>query len=199
MTGVDFSEVAIAEARKLSRDLGIHATFEVRELSALQSEFSEGFDMVFTSHGVLTWLSDLRVWAEQLAGCLRPGGNFYISEGHPLVWAFADELPVDDGGLRLGHSYLSQPKPSNFVESGSYADREAETEINQTTEWSWGIGDVVNALIASGLRIDQLNEHSLGFYPASDKFIEQDNGHCRLPDGLHGKYQLTFSIQATKI
>ena len=149
--GVDFSEVAIAEARKLSRDLGIHATFEVRELSALQSEFSEGFDMVFTSHGVLTWLSDLRVWAEQLAGCLRPGGNFYISEGHPLVWAFADEHPVDDGGLRLGHSYLSQPKPSNFVESGSYADREAETEINQTTEWSWGIGDVVNALIASGL------------------------------------------------
>ena len=117
MTGVDFSEVAIAEARKLSRDLGIHATFEVRGLSALQSEFREGFDMVFTSHGVLTWLSDLRVWAEQLAGCLRPGGNFYISEGHPLVWAFADELPVDDGGLRLGHSYLSQPKPSNFVES----------------------------------------------------------------------------------
>ena len=131
--------------------------------ACLQSEFSEGFDMVFTSHGVLTWLSDLRVWAEQLAGCLRPGGNFYISEGHPLVWAFADELPVDDGGLRLGHSYLSQPKPSNFVESGSYADREAETEINQTTEWSWGIRDVVNALIASGLRIDQLNEHSLGF------------------------------------
>ena len=37
------------------------------------------------------------------------------------------------------------------------------------------------------------------FYPASDKFIEQDNGHCRLLDGLHGKYPLTFSIRATKL
>ena len=154
--------------------------------------------MLFTSHGVLTWLSDLSIWAEQLAGCLRKGGSFYLSEGHPLVWAFADEEPVDDSGLRLEHPYLSQPEPSTFVDSGSYADPQADTHANRTSEWSWGIGDVVNALIASGLRIDQLNEHSLGFYPASDKFIEQDNGHCRLPDGLHGKYPLTFSIQATK-
>ena len=199
VTGVDFSEVAIAEARQLSRDLGIFATFEVRELSALESEFSEAFDMVFTSHGVLTWLSDLSIWAEQLAGCLRKGGSFYMSEGHPLVWAFADKEPVDDSGLRLEHPYLSQPEPSTFVESGSYANRDAKTENNQTNEWSWGIGDVVNALIGAGMRIDWLNEHPLGFYPASDKFIEQDNGHCRLPDGLHGKYPLTFSIQATKI
>ena len=87
------SEVAIAEARKLSKDLGIPAAFEVREIAALKSEFPEAFDMVFTSHGVLTWLSDLSIWAEQLAGCLRKGGSFYISEGHPLVWAFADEEP----------------------------------------------------------------------------------------------------------
>lgn len=199
VTGIDFSEVAIAEARKLSKDLGIPATFEVRELSRLVSEFPEAFDMVFTSHGVLTWLSDLEAWARDLAGCLKPEGRFYISEGHPLVWAFADEHPVDDGSLRLGHPYLSQPKPSSFVESGSYADREVETEINQTTEWSWGIGDVVNALIGAGLRIDWLNEHPLGFYPASEKFIEEKNGHYRLPDGLHGKYPLAFSIQATKL
>ena len=62
-----------------------------------------------------------------------------------------------------------------------------------------GIGDVVNALIGAGLRIDWLNEHSLGFYPASDEFIEENNGHYRLPDELHGKYPLVFSIQATKL
>jgi len=199
VTGVDFSEVAIAEARQLSQDLGIPATFEVRELSRLESEFAEAFDMVFTSHGVLTWLSDLEAWARDLAGCLKPEGRFYISEGHPLVWAFADEHPVDESGLKLGNPYLSQTKPSIFVEPGSYANREAETENNQTTEWSWGIGDVVNALIGAGLRIDWLNEHPLGFYPASDEFIAEDNGHCRLPDGLHGRYPLTFSIRATKL
>ena len=167
VTGVDFSEVAIAEARQLSQDLGIPAAFEVREIAALKSEFPEAFDLVFTSHGVLTWLSDLGAWARDLAGCLKPEGRFYISEGHPLVWAFADEQPVDSSGLKLGHPYLSPAEPSIFVEPGSYANREAETAINQTTQWSWGIGDVVNALIGAGLRIDWLNEHSLGFYPAS--------------------------------
>ena len=77
VTGVDFSEVAIAEARKLSRDLGIHATFEVGGYRPF-SQSLQGFDMVFTSHGVLTWLSDLRVWAEQLAGCLRHGRQLFI-------------------------------------------------------------------------------------------------------------------------
>ena len=42
MTGVDFSEVAIAEARALSKDLGIPATFEVREIGALKSEVPRG-------------------------------------------------------------------------------------------------------------------------------------------------------------
>ena len=199
VTGVDFSEVAIAEARQLSQDLGIPATFEVMDFASLKVEFSEAFDLVFTSHGVLTWLSDLGAWAEDLAGCLKPEGRFYISEGHPLVWAFADEHPLDSSGLKLGHPHLSQTKPSIFVEPGSYANRQAETENNQTSEWSWGIGDVVNALIGAGLRIDWLNEHPLGFYPASDEFIEENNGHYRLPDALHGKYPLTFSIRATKV
>ena len=145
VTGVDFSDVAIAEARQLSADLGIPATFEHSDIASLTQRHAEAFDVIFTSHGVLSWLPDLAEWAQQIAGCLKSGGRFYLSESHPLIWALAEEGAVQDNGLKLELPYLAQAEPSTFVDSGSYANRALPTEANETTEWSWGIGDVVNA------------------------------------------------------
>lgn len=198
VTGVDFSNAAIEEARRLSADLDIEATFETCEITALSSRFPASFDLVFTSHGVLSWLPDLEAWAHHIAGCLIPSGQLYLSEGHPLVWAFAAEGAVQQAGLKLELPYLSQPEPSSFSDSGSYADRALPTQANATVEWSWGLGDVVNALIGAGLVIDHLNEHPVGFYPATPEFHEGPDGHYRLPEPLDGSFPLTFTIRATK-
>ena len=114
VTGVDFSPVAIQEARKLSHDLGIDAHFEEADLRTLSQRFPEAFDLVFASHGVISWQSDINAWAKQVAGCLKPGGIFYLSEGHPLIWALADENPVQEGCLRLQYPYCllyTSPSP----------------------------------------------------------------------------------------
>ena len=118
-TGVDFSEVAIAEARQLSQDL-VFAAFEVRDRGT-EIGFPRGLDLVFTSHGVLTWLSDLGVWARDLAGC-RSLKDGFIFEGHPLVWAFADEQPVDSS-VSSWAILICSSEPSIFVEPGSYANQ----------------------------------------------------------------------------
>ena len=198
VTGVDFSEVAIQEARQLSLDLGIPATFERCEIESLKPRYSEAFDLVFTSHGVLSWLPDLNEWARQISGCVVPGGQVYLSESHPLIWALPEDSPVQDTSLRIELPYLAQDQPGTFVDAGSYADPELPTQANETTQWSWGLGDVVNALITAGMNINHLNEHAAGFYPVTPEFQEGADGHYRLPDPLDGRFPLTFTIRATK-
>ena len=57
----------------------------------LNPRYSEAFGLVVTSHGVLPWLPDLQVWAEQIVGCLVTGGQLYLSDSHPMVWDLAED------------------------------------------------------------------------------------------------------------
>ena len=56
-TGVDFSPVAIREATALGSRLGIKARFVEAEIAEIGDLFAGQFDLVFTSYGVITWLS----------------------------------------------------------------------------------------------------------------------------------------------
>src|SRR5438093_8437611 len=61
VTGADFSPDAIAAARRLADEVGIPARFvcaDVYDLPAVL-DGGEGFDIVYTSHGVLGWLPDI--------------------------------------------------------------------------------------------------------------------------------------------
>ena len=101
VTGVDFSDRAISLAQELSKELGIEADFVCSDVYDLRSILDKQFDIVFTSYGILCWLPDLRRWAEVIAHFLRPGGTFYMVEGHPFVDVFdhlenATELKITD-------------------------------------------------------------------------------------------------------
>jgi len=197
VTGVDFSRVAVDRAAALSKTLGIRARFEQMEIRAAGEHFAGQFDLVFTSYGVISWLPDLDVWASSIVRCLRPGGRFYIVEMHPLAFALADDLARQGDGLALAYPYLSRSEPLQFDEPGSYADRERLTTANSTREWSWSLADVITALLGAGLELQWLREHADGFYPQLPDMRAGEDGHYRLPEPLHGRYPLTFSILAT--
>lgn len=91
VTGVDFSDEAIDYARKLSKETGIKADFICSDIYALPEILDQQFDIVFTSYGVLTWLPDLKRWAEVVAHFLKPGGFFYIVEIHPILYIIGYE------------------------------------------------------------------------------------------------------------
>ena len=92
VTGVDFSERAIEEAWRLAVEVGLEteATFVRSDLYELPENLDpeEGFDVVYTSHGVLEWLPDIERWAAVAARFVRPGGFLYVTEIHPVVQAF---------------------------------------------------------------------------------------------------------------
>jgi len=191
VTGLDFSPPAVAAARDLAARAGIDdAEFvhgDVYDAPALLG--GRRFDVVFTGMGALNWLPDVERWAEVMAALLQPGGRFYIAEVHPITGVFAED------SLTVTHPYF---KPEGFVwddDGGSYADPNADTAHNRTIEWSHGIGAVVSALTAAGLRIEGLHEHPFTFVAGWPALVRDGRVH-RLPDDVPS-LPLMFSLLAT--
>src|SRR3569833_2969415 len=92
VTGVDLSDAAIEEARKLNEELSLGAKFICCNVYELKNHLEEQFDIVFTSYGVIGWLPDLNKWAEIIGHFLKPGGFFYMAEFHPVVWMLDEDF-----------------------------------------------------------------------------------------------------------
>ena len=99
VTGVDFSDVAIKEAKKIAAAINVHVKFI--ENNVLDLELHEEFDVIFSSYGVIGWLPDLDKWASTIAIHLKKGGMFLLTEFHPFL-----ELIKDNG-----YDYFYSPKP----------------------------------------------------------------------------------------
>lgn len=194
VTGIDFSEKAIALAQSLSQELDIPAKFHCVDMYDIPSVVSERFDIVFTSYGVLHGLYDLQNWGEIIAARLKPGGIFYIVEDHPFFRVFR---PKPKGEIKAERSYFFSEEPQRIEATGSYAtDDTGEAGVSYV--WDHSIGEVINSLIASGLVIEFLHEFP---YAARAKFpfMEQgEDGWWRLPPDQHGTIPFLFSLQARK-
>jgi SAM-dependent methyltransferase len=196
-TGADFSSKAITLARSLAAELGLDAHFIESNLYDLPNVLKGEFDIVYTSRGVIGWLPDLQRWAEVIAHFVKPGGFFYITEGHPVLWALDDTDDVGPGELRVKYPYFSQPEPLEFPTQGSYADPTAHVE--QQVEYSWvhSMGEIVSVLAGAGLRIEFLREYPFVEWPVS--FLERrDDGKFHLPESTEGELPLFFALKATK-
>jgi SAM-dependent methyltransferase len=170
VTGVDISDEAIAFAQKLSEDSGIPATFHRADVYDWLEEAHQGnerFDIVFCSYGALCWLSDVKIWANGIASVLKSGGRFVMVEFHPITlifdWDWTHKFP-----------YFSEGKPLTWKDGiGDYVANsdEALTPCGyekgienfrnpyRTHEFTWGIGEVVTALLEAGLMLEVLKEY----------------------------------------
>jgi 2-polyprenyl-3-methyl-5-hydroxy-6-metoxy-1,4-benzoquinol methylase len=145
VTGVDFSESAIAIARDLAQRTGLDATFHCGDVLRAADELDDTFDVVFLSRGVIMWLTDLNALATTCAQLLRPRGTFYLYEIHPLV-------TTGQG------SYFHSRDPAVVVKDGSYAVSDPGMAHQESHEWQHPIGDVVSALLGAGIRLEFLHE-----------------------------------------
>jgi SAM-dependent methyltransferase len=190
VTGLDFSDKAIDLARSLAAELKIPATFVCTPLYEAPEAIHEQFDIVFTSHGALCWLPDLKRWAQVAAHFVKRGGVFYIAEFHPLTQSFNND---DDTELSPRVSYFST-EPQEFGPGPDYADRSVML-AHGSREWLYPLDKVVTSLIDAGLQIEFLHEFPVccfKFFP----FMEQDaDGWWRIPGD---PIPLTFSVRARK-
>ena len=190
-TGVDFADAAIELARSLNSELDLGVRFICSNVYDLPDVLDEQFDIVFTSIGVLCWLPDLDGWAAVVANHLKPGGMFYIVDGHPVLSVFEE---TDAGEVRPTYPYFHH----EFLWEGgepSYAG--SEIIESPVYEWNHSLGEIVTALIGAGLRIEYLHEFPFSSYRALPSMQKGDDGLWRFPEGNDSFPQL-FSIRATK-
>jgi len=198
VTGVDFSEKAITLANRISKDTGIEGRFIQANIYDIPKVLSEDdqFDIVFTSGGAIVWLPDLEEWAKIIARYLKPGGFFYIREGHPFAYVFDDE--PDEPVLKVRYPYFQGKKPLRFQTDASYASAKGEKMEEKTAyEWNHSLSKIINALIGVGLRIEYLHEFPYAAWKALPFMIEEAHEKWVLPE-FKDSIPLSFSIKASK-
>ena len=195
VTGVDFSDEAITLARSLSQELDINARFIQSNIYDLPDALDEQFDLVFTSQGVLCWLPNLERWGQIIARYLKPGGTFYIIEGHPFLMLFEDASGTTT--YQIGYRYFQGAEPLRFEGGGSdYADHSAKL-THPAYEWIHSLGSIVTALTGAGLHLEFLHEFPVCAWQALPFLEEGADGWWRAPEGVL-PIPMTFSLKATR-
>jgi hypothetical protein len=99
--------------------------------------------------------------------------------------------------LRLDFPYAFDG-PRRFDEPGSYADPDAPVQATTEVVYAHSLGEVVNATIAAGLRIDVLHEHlETDHDPRQNLLARGENGRYRLE--LSGqRLPVLFTLIATR-
>jgi len=176
VTGVDFSEPAIQAARALARDIGVDAAFVVSDVYDVPAAVGHrAFDIVYTGVGALCWIPDMEAWARVVHDLLRPWGELYLFEFHPVKWMIEGSAP---GSVEIRDSYFTAPE--GFREAGgvSYADSSIPVDATPTVQWNHPLGEVVTAVAQAGLRIESLCE-------LDRDVLRQWNGMELAEDGLY--------------
>jgi SAM-dependent methyltransferase len=191
VTGLDFSQPALDTAAELAERIGITDARWVAAnvYDAVSALNAERFDIVYTGLGALCWLPDIDRWAHVMAALVRPGGFLYLAEFHP----FGNTLARD--GITVKYDYFER-KPHVWDEPGTYADFDADTRENVSVQFDHGLGDIINALIRAGLRLEFLNEHEMTMFSRYD-VLEARDGFLWMPQG-HPRVPLMYSLRAAK-
>jgi SAM-dependent methyltransferase len=196
MTGLDFSTASIEQARALAAETGTEIDFHVADVyDAVEVLGTEAYDLVYTGIGVLCWLPDVTRWARVVAGLLKPGGRFFIREGHPVLWAA--DLDRLDGSLVIDFPYFERTEPTIWDEPGTYVSTETEFAHTRSAEWNHGIGEILTAVLDAGLTITGFEEHRSVPWQAMPDMVAGEDGEFRLPE-RPDRMPLTYTLQAVK-
>ena len=183
VTGVDISPAAIRYARSLASQLGMQADFIVSDVMDLMEKVDATYDIVFSSTGVLCWIPNIQKFAATVRHLLKPGGFFYLFDGHPIRAMLGT---TESGETIVQHDYFATgvQEYDNFTD---YILKDFEFP-GKSYEWSWTLADVVTAFCQNRMRLAFLHEHPEYYYGGYTAFDEALNKREFFPQ--------TFSFKA---
>jgi 2-polyprenyl-3-methyl-5-hydroxy-6-metoxy-1,4-benzoquinol methylase len=172
VTGVDISDEAINFAKQLSIDSEIQADFYCSDVyDWFQQAISDKkvYDIIYTSYGVLHFLSDLDEWALGIVSLLKNNGKFVLIDFHPFIetlnWRrhhgrfpyFGDGTPItfNRGITDYIKSWKDLTTPSGYAKGVKYFKNPHKIHYYQ-----WGLSQIVSALLNAGLNLEDFCEYS---------------------------------------
>ncbi|MBK8498027.1 MAG: methyltransferase domain-containing protein [Flavobacteriales bacterium] len=187
VTGLDISDAAIAEARKLAVRCGSAASWVLSNVIDPVSELDGRFDIVFTSYGTIGWLPDLKPWAANIRRYLKPGGRLVFVEFHPVVWMF------DNDFTHVAYSYFNRQTIVE-EEQGTYADRSADIKL-ASHSWNHDLGEVLTALLHEGFRVERFTELDGSPHDCFANTVKGEDGLYRIK-GMEGVLPMVYGLSA---
>lgn len=183
-TGVDFSERAISIAQSLNAELGLSTRFIRSDVYDLPNVLDERFDIVYSTFGVLTWLPDVRRWAQVVANHLKPGGKLFLMDSHPYSYVFEPDATDDPSQLTVVQPYWGSPDGQRYPgDTPSYGSGDVPI-AGDTWEWQHNMSDIINAIINAGITLEALHEYPMTTYRAYRCLRRGEDGWYRLPEDV---------------
>ena len=187
VVGVDFSPRMLDLARRLTEATGAPARWVEADVLDVPHDLDGTADLLYTGRGSLMWLQDLDTWAAVLRRLLARDGRLVIFEGHPAEWLFDGD---EDGRWMLtDYDYFGGPEASRGW-APEYIDRLSIPDGEQHRKFAraWTLGEIVTALVRSGLRLDEVAEYPVDWWA----------GHRDVRPEERGRLPLSFSVTATR-
>ena len=157
VTAVDISSEALAVARERAPT----AAFIQADVQDLPIQLERGrFDLVYTGGGVLNWLHDLDAWVHGIVAALKPLGNLFLYDGHPVGKCL-------DITLRWREDYFDEEPQANV--GWDHFELTGRPAMEQKVERFWRLGQIVTAVAKSGLQLRSLEE-----FPEFDPWRHRD-------------------------
>lgn len=192
VTGLDFSAPALDVARALAHRCGAAIEYVESDIDRAVTALGEArFDLVYTGIGALCWLPSVERWADVVAQLLRPGGELFIREAHPMLWALCDPRP--DGLVTLEYPYF-ETSGTTFSEEYSYVAHDEPLASPDTVQFNHSLSEIFNALWRAGMDVTLFEEHqTVPWNQLGDAMVDSGGGEYRLaehPERLAASYTL---------
>jgi SAM-dependent methyltransferase len=195
MSGLDLSPASLAEARKLATGAGADIDYHEANVYAAVEVFGEGgFDLVYTGIGALCWLPRVADWASVVARLLRPGGQLFLREAHPMLWALDEEAER----AWPKYEYFEHDEPLVWDDESTYVDVEQPLRNTTTHSWNHSLGEIITALLDNDLSLTGFTEHdSVPWNALPNEMTKGDDGEWRMRENPN-RLAASYTLQAVK-
>jgi SAM-dependent methyltransferase len=165
VVGIDISPRMIACARRKTAALSARASWVCGDILAAPQELSGTADLIHTGRGALLWMMDLEAWAGLVTRLLKPGGRLHIFEGHPLDWVWDVKAATFAFDAQRG-DYFSQAPGSGEIWPKPFINNQegVDPAAIRLHDRQWTLGQILNAVIRAGLRIEFFDEYPIPFW-----------------------------------
>jgi len=151
--GFDISKGAIKQARELSKVADADVDFIQTDVYALDSKYSQQFDLIYISVGALGWLPDLNEFFNKCSDLLNGTGTIFIYEMHPMLNMYE---PLSEG--KIIESYFN-PGPFRDEAEPDYLD--PTTIVESEAYWfHHKLSNILTSLIECKFSITHFKEYS---------------------------------------